>query len=82
MSPDRVKLVLPLERGCQLADYDYTKHYELEVGGEILPIVFITKRDTLDFAREQNLGAVVLHKRTQSGAGDYSVPMTLIRESK
>jgi hypothetical protein len=65
-----------------MAGYDYTKHYELEVGGKILPIVFITRRDTLDYAREQNLGAVVLHKRTQSGTGDYSVPMTLTRESK
>jgi hypothetical protein len=65
-----------------MADYDYTKHYELEVGGKILPIVFITKRDTLDYVREQGLSAVVLHKRTQSGIGDYSIPLIDTEEGK
>lgn len=65
-----------------MADYNYTKHYQLEVGGKILPTIFITRRDAVDFAREQDLGAVVLHKQTQSGVGDYSIPMTATKEGK
>jgi hypothetical protein len=57
-----------------MADYDYTKHYELEKAGKILPVVFITKNDAISYAKEMNLGACILHKRSEFGK-DFSLPI-------
>jgi len=58
-----------------MADYYYTKYYQIESGGELLRTIFITRHAAIDYAREHDLGAIVLHKITESGAGSYSVPM-------
>lgn len=57
-----------------MTDYDYTKHYELEKAGKILPVVFITKNDAISCAKEMNLGACILHKRSQFGK-NFSLPI-------
>lgn len=57
-----------------MTDYDYTKHYELEKAGKVLPVVFITKSDAIEYAKAENLGACILHKRTERGDG-YSRPI-------
>lgn len=57
-----------------MTDYDYTKFYELEKAGKVLPVVFISKNDAIGYAKEMNLGACILHKRSQSGK-NFSLPI-------
>ncbi len=58
-----------------MSDYYYTTTYQLGVGDKVLPVVFTTKKDALEYAEKFCLKGYTLIKETESGVGDYSIPV-------
>jgi hypothetical protein len=58
-----------------MGDYYYTTTYQLGIGNEILPVVFTTKKSALEYAKKFGLKGYTLIKETESGVGDYSIPI-------
>ncbi len=58
-----------------MGDYYYRTTYQLAIGDHTLPIVFTTKKDALEYAQQFHLKGYTLIKETESGVGDYSIPI-------
>lgn len=58
-----------------MSDTYYRTTYQLAIGDQILPIVFIKKKDALEYVEQLGLKGYTLIKETESGIGDYSIPI-------
>jgi hypothetical protein len=54
---------------------ELTTTYHLYKGDFELPIVFVTKKDALEYAKHFRLKGYTLLKETQSGFEEYSLPI-------
>lgn len=57
-----------------MGDYHKTAYY-LSIGDYTIPIVFITKKDALEYAQQFRLKGYTLTKETQSGFEEYEIPV-------
>lgn len=55
---------------------EYTTTYHLYKGDYELPIVFVTKKDALEYAKQFRLEGYSLLKETQSGFEEYEIQIT------
>lgn len=54
---------------------ELTTIYHLAKGDFELPIVFVTKKDALEYAKHFRLKGYTLRKETQSGFEEYEIPV-------
>lgn len=54
---------------------ELTTIYHLSKGDYQLPVVFVTKKDALEYAKHFGLKGYTLLKETQSGFEEYSLPI-------